>query len=102
MGDLDPEPYRRKLGELYDLIKSNLPENIKEAYESALLEAQENGDDEEAIMQLERATLAAAIEEAEFMDDSDKLNQKKTEFRAKVSVPGCWCGDIGRIHGRFR
>ena len=86
MGDLDPEPYRRKLGELYDLIKSNLPENIKEAYESALLEAQENGDDEEAIMQLERATLAAAIEEAASMDDSDKLNEKETEFRAKVEA----------------
>lgn len=86
MGDLDPEPYRRKLGELYDFVKNNLPENIKEAHEAALREAQENEDDEEAIMQLERATLAAAIDEAASMDDSDKLNEKETEFRAKVEA----------------
>jgi condensin complex subunit 1 len=86
MGDLDPEPYRRKLSELYDFVKNNLPENIKEAHETALREAHENADDEEAIMQLERATLAAAIAEAASMDDSDKLNQKEAEFRAKVEA----------------
>jgi condensin complex subunit 1 len=86
MGDLDPEPYRQKLSDLYQYVKANLPEHIKEAHEAALREAKENGDDEDSIMQLEHATLAAAIAEADAMDGSDQLNTKENEFRAKVDA----------------
>ena len=86
MGDLDPEPYRQKLSEMYDYVKANLPENIKEAHEAALEEAKENGDGEDSIMQLERATLAAAIAEADLIDGSDELNAKENEYRVKVGA----------------
>eukprot|EP00934_Nitzschia_sp_Nitz4_P007522 Nitzschia sp. Nitz4//scaffold11_size288233//220686//224851//NITZ4_000804-RA/size288233-snap-gene-0.58-mRNA-1//-1//CDS//3329534164//7512//frame0 len=85
MGDLDPEPYRQKLAELYGHIKQNLPSAIKEAYENALREAKEDGQDEEALMQLEQATLAAAIAEAENPESDDSSNVD-VEFRAKVEA----------------
>ena len=86
MGDLDPEPYRRKLAELYDYVKSNLPANIKDAHESALQEAKERDDSPEAILQLERATLAAAISEADSLENPDDLDTKQTEFRTKIDA----------------
>lgn len=87
MGDLDPEPYRRKLAELYNYVKENLPADIKTAHENALAEAQRNGDDEDAIMQLERATLAAAIAEAGAMDGSEEeLSTQDNEFRSTVEA----------------
>jgi condensin complex subunit 1 len=86
MGDLDPGPYRQKLSELFEFVKANLPDNIKEAHEAALQEAKDSGDDDETIMQLEQATLAAAIGEAESMEGSDQLTPKENEFRAKVEA----------------
>ncbi|KAL3912278.1 MAG: hypothetical protein SGILL_006945, partial [Bacillariaceae sp.] len=86
MGDLDPEPYRNKLSEMYDFVKNNLPENIKEAYETSLAAAKENDDPEEDILELEQATLAAAIAEADAMDGLDQLEEKESEFRAKVQA----------------
>jgi len=74
MGDLDPAPYKQKLSEMYNYVKTNLPSNIEEAHEAAIQEAKENGDDNEALEQLERATLSAAIAEADAMDVSDNLN----------------------------
>jgi condensin complex subunit 1 len=86
MGDLDPEPYRQKLAELYNYVKENLPTDLKEAHAAALLEAQNNDDGEEEIMQLEQATLAAAIAEAGSMNDSDNLSTQENEFRSKVEA----------------
>jgi condensin complex subunit 1 len=86
MGELDPEPYMQKLSELYDFVKANLPENIKDAHEAAKKEAIENGDDDETMMQLEQATLAAAIDEANNMDCSEELNSQDNKFRAKVEA----------------
>lgn len=86
MGDLDPEPYRQKLAELYNYVKENLPADLKEAHEAALLEAQKNEDGEDAIMQLERATLAASIAEAGSMDGSEELSTQDNEFRSKVEA----------------
>ena len=84
MGDLDPAPYKNKLAEMYTFVKNNLPESIKEAHESNLADARANGEDEDAILQLERAALAAAIAEADAMDGVDELNEKDNEFRSKV------------------
>lgn len=86
MGDLDPEPYRTKLGQMYDYVKSNLPSNIHEAHESAMKEAVENGDDKDAIMELEQATLAAAIAEADAMDGTNQLDARDSEFKSKVEA----------------
>jgi condensin complex subunit 1 len=84
MGDLDPEPYRQKLSELYTYVMQNLPTDLKEAHQAALVEAGENGD---AIAQLERASLAAAIAEAGSMDGSDvELNTQDSMFRSRVEA----------------
>lgn len=83
LGDLDPEPYREKLSEMYDYIKANLPANIKEAHEANIKDALENGENEDTIMELERATLAAAIAEADSMDETD---EKNIEFKAKIEA----------------
>lgn len=83
LGDLDPEPYRQKLAEMYDYVKNNLPEDLKEAHEANMQEAKENQATAEDIMELERATLAAAIAEADLMDESDA---KQSEFKAKIKA----------------
>eukprot|EP00980_Cylindrotheca_fusiformis_P021683 scaffold8529_cov137-Cylindrotheca_fusiformis.AAC.13 len=83
LGDLDPEPFRAKLSEMYDYVKANLPLDIKEAYEANLSEAQGNGEMEDSVMELERATLAAAIAEGDEMDEADETNR---EFKAKIDA----------------
>ncbi|KAG7349724.1 non-SMC mitotic condensation complex subunit 1 [Nitzschia inconspicua] len=84
MGDLDPNPYRLKLSEMYEFVKANLPVNINEAYQTSLANAKENGDSVEALFELEQATLAAAIAEAEAMDSMDHVDEKENQFRSKV------------------
>jgi condensin complex subunit 1 len=86
MGDLDPEPYRTKLSEMYDFVKNHLPENIKDAYETSLAAAKENETSEDGIRELEQATLAAAIAEADSMDGLDQLEEKEKAFSAKVQA----------------
>lgn len=86
MGDLDPRPYRNKLSEMYAFVKENLPESIKEAHEASLAEARANEESEATILQLEQATLAAAIAEANAMDGIDELDAKDNEFRSKVQA----------------
>lgn len=83
LGDLDPEPYREKLEEMYNYVKDNLPANIKEAHDSNMKEAIENREDEQTILELERATLAAAIAEADLMHETDGAN---VEFKAKIEA----------------
>ena len=86
-GDLDPAPYTQKLEELYNFVKANLPSDIKDAYESALEEAKANGDDsDESLMELEHATLSAAIAEADAMDGSDELTEEENQFRSMVEA----------------
>lgn len=86
MGDLDPEPYREKLAELYTYVKENLPTSIHDAHVAAVQQAKENGEDEEAMMELERATLAAAIAEADTGDESNEINTEDNLFRSKVKA----------------
>lgn len=88
MGDLDPAPYRQKLSELYSFVKANLPENIKEAHSAALADAQANGESEDGLFELEQATLAAAMSEADAFDKNglEELDAKQSEFRAKVQA----------------
>ena len=86
MGDLDPAPYRQKLNELYNYIKDNLPEDLKEAQEQALLEAKKNNDSEESIMQLEQATLIAAIKGTTSTRDSEEISTHDNEFRSRVEA----------------
>ena len=86
MGDLDPAPYRYKLAEMYDFVKNNMPESIREAHENNLKEAKENNESEETFMQLEQAALAAAIAESDAMDGVDELSAKDSEFRSKVQA----------------
>mmetsp|Transcript_10234 Transcript_10234/g.30019 ORF Transcript_10234/g.30019 Transcript_10234/m.30019 type:complete len:1354 (-) Transcript_10234:200-4261(-) len=86
MGDLDPKPYRNKLVEMYAFVKENLPVSIKEAREERLAEAKANEESEDSILQLEQATLAAAIAEANAMDGVDELDSKDNEFRSKVEA----------------
>ncbi len=86
MGDLDPAPYRYKLAEMYDFVKNNMPESIRDAHESNLNEARESDEPEETILQLEQAALAAAIAEADAMDGVDELNATDNEYRSKVQA----------------
>jgi len=59
-GNLDPHPYRTKLAELYSYVKNNLPQHIKEAQDAA---SEEKHGDEEALRQIEQATLATVLSE---------------------------------------
>eukprot|EP00529_Nitzschia_sp_RCC80_P008048 CAMPEP_0113491348 /NCGR_PEP_ID=MMETSP0014_2-20120614/27510_1 /TAXON_ID=2857 /ORGANISM="Nitzschia sp." /LENGTH=1390 /DNA_ID=CAMNT_0000385137 /DNA_START=55 /DNA_END=4227 /DNA_ORIENTATION=- /assembly_acc=CAM_ASM_000159 len=88
MGDLNPTPYRQKLAELYTFVKNNLPDNIKDAHDSALADAEANGEPEETLQQLEQATLAAAIAEADEMgkDGLEELDAKSSEFRSNIQA----------------
>lgn len=86
MGDLDPEPYKNKLSEMYTFVKNNLPESIKDAHESNLADARASGQTADEILQLEQAALAAAISEADAMDGVDQLDEKDNEFRSKVQA----------------
>lgn len=84
MGNLDPERYKIKLEELYNFVRSNLPDNLKEAHEAAMEEAMESND-EDTINELEQATLCAAIAEAEAYND-DELTEAQEVFRNKVQA----------------
>lgn len=78
-GSLDPEPYRLKLAELYEYIKANLPVD--------LAEAQQNADQDDDTDELERATLAAAIAEADvLLASTENLSDKDKEYCDKVQA----------------
>jgi condensin complex subunit 1 len=86
MGDLDPAPYRAKLAELYTYVKDNLPENIRDAHQVSLADAEANGATEAEILQLEQATLTAAVMEVDEQNELDNLDTIDNEFRAKVGA----------------
>ena len=62
-----------------------MPVGIKDAHEAALQES-ENSEDPDNIAQLERAALAAAINEADSMRDEDNLSESDIEFRKNVQA----------------
>lgn len=82
-GNLDPQPYRAKLKELYAYVKDNLPQHIQEAQDAAMEEAK---DDETAQRSIEQATLSTVL--AEFKQDSeDNPNvEASEEYRNKVQA----------------
>jgi len=85
MGNLDPERYRTKLAELYAFVKSNLPENIREAREMAMQEAEES-EEEISKNEIEQATLSAAIAEADSFGHEGELTDQQELFRNKVQA----------------
>ena len=82
MGNLDPKPYRAKLRELYDFITSNVPENIKEALEASLTDAE---DDAEAVEELKLATLQTVIAEVSEWNE-EELSENQKEYAGKVQA----------------
>jgi condensin complex subunit 1 len=81
-GNLNPEPYRIKLAELYEYIKAHMPPHIAEAKERDA-----DDDDPLATEEIERAALAAAIAEADTMLATiEDLNDTDKEFCSKVQA----------------
>lgn len=84
LGSLDPEPYRAKLAELYDYIQSHLPASIREAKEHSMQGADA---DETTKVEIERATLAAAMSEADVLILSkETLTNEQQEYCSKVQA----------------
>jgi condensin complex subunit 1 len=82
-GNLDPQAYRVKLKELYTFVQTNLPSHIREAQEMACAEAQ---DDEQALHEIEAATLSTVL--AEFAEDGTTSEDVEVseEFRTKIQA----------------
>ncbi|CAB9508762.1 Condensin complex subunit 1 [Seminavis robusta] len=86
MGDLEPERYQVKLAELQKFVLDNLPQNIKEAHEAALEEATYSAVEQDTERkEIEHATLAAAIVDAETWKD-DELTEEQELLRNKVQA----------------
>jgi len=81
MGDLTPKRYQIKLEELMTFLKENLPEDLRVAHEAALQDGEEENVDE-----LDEATIAAAIADAEGFKDEDGLTERQEVFRSKVKA----------------
>lgn len=84
MGSLDPKPYKEKLAELYDAVKSSMPENIREAHEASMKEAEEAGDTK-ALQELELAALQATMTEVDSWQ-GDELSESQQEYASKVQA----------------
>jgi condensin complex subunit 1 len=84
MANLDPEPYRFKLAELIDAVKYKMPSSIKEAQNDALQAADQS--DDRVLMEIEAATLAAALTEADAMVGMNDLGEAESEFLSLVKV----------------
>lgn len=84
MGDLNPTRYRAKLEELTKFVVDNLPEDLRLAQASMV----ENGEDQSDanLAELQRATIAAAVAEAEAMKEEDGLTEQQEIFRSKVKA----------------
>lgn len=83
MGNLDPKPYRRKLQEMYDYVMANLPIHIQEIRTNSI-----DRDDERNSAEVENATLAAAIAEADQLieDSSQDVPVEQQEYCRNVQV----------------
>jgi condensin complex subunit 1 len=84
VGSLDPKVYRDKLQELYNFVKENMPDGIREAAAATM------GQDNAAAdgFDLEQAALAAAIAEADIMqsEHGDELTESQQMFCVKVQA----------------
>lgn len=80
-GSLDPEPYRSKLAELYEYVRTHMPANILEAQQQQDADTVKDGD------AMERATLAAAISEADILLlSTEDLTEADQEYCSKVQA----------------
>lgn len=61
-----------------------MPESIKEGHYAAIQQSVHDDDAAQTMEQLEQATLAIAIEEANSMSDTDNLSESEIEFRSHV------------------
>lgn len=86
MDNLDPEPYRKKLQDLIDMVKAKMPSNIKDAQDEALQAAASDQAGEGVIMEIQAATLAAALGEADALAEMEELGEDETEFLSLVKV----------------
>jgi len=84
MGSLDPVPYAEKAKEIKAYLEANIPENIKEAQETALREQESSSD--MSTEEINGAALAAAMEESESKRDSDDMSESEIEFHSKVKA----------------
>ena len=82
-GNLDPQPYRAKLSELYGYVKQNLPQHIREAQEAAIEEAR---DDEMALRDIERATLETVLTEITEEPPDGSAAEISESYRNKVQA----------------
>jgi condensin complex subunit 1 len=81
LGSLDPKPYQMKLKECYEAIKLNLPNDLKKALENSFaIEIDKSG----LPQQVEQAILAAAISEADALDNLDEITPAQIDFRSNV------------------
>jgi condensin complex subunit 1 len=85
MGSLDPAPYTNKLAELYEFVKSNMPQSVKEAHQVAL---EGTDGDEELIREADHAAFAAAIAEADTLmeESAGDLTDAQQEYCNKVQA----------------
>jgi condensin complex subunit 1 len=81
LGSLDPKPYQLKLKECYEAIKENLPHDVKNAIENAYANETDKG---KISQQMEQATLAAAISEADSLENTEDLTTAQVEFVSNV------------------
>ena len=85
MGMLNPEPYREKIRELEEYLKSNIPEEILKARDAALEEAKnDESQGEQELLEIESAALATAIADAEAKKEEEALSDAESSFLAKV------------------
>jgi len=82
LGSLDPKPYQDKLAEVYEKVQESMPTDIKDARETSRKDAE----DDETRRKIDEAALAAAIADAESMEQSDELSDKDAEFRSYVKA----------------
>ena len=82
MGSLEPSPYRAKLKELYEFVKENIPAHIQQARDQNL----EAGSEQDKL-ELEQATLAAAMAEVDTaMQSDEELTEAQREYCSKVQA----------------
>lgn len=84
MANLDPQPYRMKVAELYLYLKENMPKSIRDAN---LMKGVETSQDTESIDELEQAALAASIAEVDMMlENTENLSKQEMELCTKVQA----------------
>jgi condensin complex subunit 1 len=81
MGSLDPVPYTRKLMELFEYVKKNLPEIIREVHEASLIGVEDN----DTLSEIEFATIKATIAEVESWE-IDTLSESQQDFSTKIKA----------------